>query len=354
MSATIPRLAWPALEKRLEAGFPGRRIPLSGAFELTYRCNFRCVHCYLQNCRRQAELPTAKWCSLLDEVARAGTLLLTLTGGEPFLHDGFDEIYERAVRAGFLVTVFTNGSSLTARRVAWLRRRPARSIEVTLYGFSPETYARVTGSGDDFRRAVDGVRRAARAGLPVQVKTMVFDETRAEFEDIRSFAQELGLTFRFDPFLHGALGRTSAPLRHRLDPEESVALVREDPAALSTLAKRVAAFRKTDDVYVCGAGRRAFSIAPDGALQLCTLVRSTRFDLASMSFEEAWKALGREVGRRYVSPKAACANCSARPVCGSCPGIAELETGDSEAPVQYLCDIAHRVARQLPQAVVDE
>ena len=61
-----------------------RNIPLSVQLDLTYRCNERCVHCYLDH-EDHGEMTTAEIKHLLDEMADAGVFILTLSGGEIFL-----------------------------------------------------------------------------------------------------------------------------------------------------------------------------------------------------------------------------------------------------------------------------
>ena len=341
--AAIPRVSWSDFERQLGAASRGSHLPLSGSFELTLRCDFACVHCFQQGSRAQRELSAERWCALVDEVARAGCLWLTLTGGEPLLHPGFAAIYERAVRAGMLVTIFSNGSTLSKQAVERLRHLPPRTLEVTLYGFSAATYRRVTGRSENFRRAVDGVRRAVQAGLAVQIKTMVFEETVRDFEAIRAFAEELGQSFRFDTLVHRTLGHSAAPARHRLVPAQVVAFEARQPEAARNL-DRAATMRPGRNIYHCGAGKQAFAIAPDGALQPCSLVRSPRFPLSPGGFEEAWHELGQSVKGRWAKGSR-CGSCAVRALCSTCPGIAQVEGGQSEAPVDYLCEIAHLRAK---------
>jgi MoaA/NifB/PqqE/SkfB family radical SAM enzyme len=66
------------------------RVPLSGSFDLKYRCNFRCVHCYAGHLvdtprSEAAEMSTRQVISLLREAADAGCLLALLSGGEPLV-----------------------------------------------------------------------------------------------------------------------------------------------------------------------------------------------------------------------------------------------------------------------------
>ena len=57
-----------------------RGIPLSAHFDITYRCNERCVHCYLDH-DDHGEMTTAEIKSVLDQLADAGVFFLTFSGG---------------------------------------------------------------------------------------------------------------------------------------------------------------------------------------------------------------------------------------------------------------------------------
>ena len=99
------------------------RVPLDASIEITHRCNLRCVHCYLGDQKairqnRSDELSTAEVKRLLDDMAAAGTLNFTFTGGDPMVRKDFPELYEHAIRKGFLVTVFCDGAVITNSHVA--------------------------------------------------------------------------------------------------------------------------------------------------------------------------------------------------------------------------------------------
>ena len=87
----------------------GGRYPLSATLELTNRCNFNCVHCYINQpandqVAKQRELTTDQVKKIIDDMAEVGVLFLTLTGGEPLLRPDFAEIYT--------CLLYTSGSKL--------------------------------------------------------------------------------------------------------------------------------------------------------------------------------------------------------------------------------------------------
>src|ERR1700722_2602449 len=97
-------------------------IPLSVQLDLTYRCNERCVHCYLDH-EDHGEMTTAEITSLLDQLAAAGVFFLTLSGGGIMLRRDFFEILEHARKRTFCVKLKTNGILIReeqAKRIAAL------------------------------------------------------------------------------------------------------------------------------------------------------------------------------------------------------------------------------------------
>lgn len=65
----------------LLGGFDQAHVPYMGLLELTHKCNLDCVMCYNVPLA-QPELTTAEWLDVLEQMAEAGTLRLTLSGGE--------------------------------------------------------------------------------------------------------------------------------------------------------------------------------------------------------------------------------------------------------------------------------
>src|SRR6266581_987989 len=95
-----------------------RNIPLSVQVDLTYRCNERCVHCYLDH-EDHGEMTTPEILGVLDQLAAAGVFFLTLSGGEIFMRKDLFEIVEHARKLTFSIKLKTNAVMIrnaTARR----------------------------------------------------------------------------------------------------------------------------------------------------------------------------------------------------------------------------------------------
>jgi radical SAM protein with 4Fe4S-binding SPASM domain len=306
------------------------RAPLNAIIELTERCNLQCQHCYIHDPAqdhlvRSRELTTEQWFRIFDQLAEAGCLWMTWTGGEILLRPDFADLYCYAKRKGFLIVLFTNGTLLTPDLVALFQEWYPHYMEITLYGMTAGTYERVTGVRGTF-----------------------------ELQAMYDYAASLGIEFRHDsvirPTFHGQ------DIRHlRLPPDEVVELDYVRPDAEDALRDNLqSSLDAVEDnplydperLYNCGAGFRTFHIAPYGQLTMCHMIRSPGCDLTQYTFEEGWEGLS-EMRSVRVSKDFACLSCGIRGLCTCCPAFASLENGDSETTVHYACAIAHLRAERL-------
>ena len=182
--------------------------------------------------------------------------------------------------------------------------------------------------------------------IPLRLKMMVMTLNAHELAGARAFADELGLPFRYDAMINGALDGLCHPTQLRLSPEEVVQFDLADEARLESWQEfceryvnpsRTASTR----LYPCGAGLRSFHIDPYGRLSPCIISREPSYDLRSGSFAEAWHDFLPRVRALEAGPDDECSRCALRPLCGQCPGWAQLEHGDPEKPVDFLCRVAH-------------
>src|SRR5438445_11841486 len=143
-----------------------RNIPLSVQLDLTYRCNERCVHCYLDH-EDHGEMTTAEIKHLLDEMADAGVFILTLSGVQIFLRKDFFEIVEHARQLMFCVKLKTNAVLIGEREAARLRDLAIESIQVSIYSHRPEVHDAITLVPGSLKRSVKSIRFLKEQGLHV-------------------------------------------------------------------------------------------------------------------------------------------------------------------------------------------
>src|SRR5207302_11335455 len=92
-------------------------VPFAVHFDVTYRCNERCIHCYLDH-DNHGEMTTSEIKGLLDQIAEAGTLLLTFSGGENFMRRDIFEPLAYAPRLPFNIKIKTNAMTILSATAA--------------------------------------------------------------------------------------------------------------------------------------------------------------------------------------------------------------------------------------------
>jgi radical SAM protein with 4Fe4S-binding SPASM domain len=332
----------------------GRRVPFSGTIELTQRCNNRCAHCYNNlpgndQGARQRELSYQEYCKILDDITSAGCLWLLVTGGEIFLRKDALDIYTYAKQKGLLISLFTNGTLLTSEIADYLVKWRPFSIEITLYGRSRQTYEKVTGIPGSFERCLRGIRLLMERDLPLKLKTMALTLNKHEIWEMKQFVEEeLGLEFKFDAVLNPRCDCSQSPLDVRLTPVEVVELDLKDPDRITEWKEFSEKFNgqnlsseQAEMLWRCGGGQNSFAIDPYGMLRMCILSFSDTYDLRQGSFQNGWEQHLYQLRQKKISRQTKCVSCSISSMCGMCPANAELECMDAEAPVDFLCQVAH-------------
>lgn len=104
--------------EKIQKKYHSEEKPYKVFIELTYQCNLKCIHCYRQEhvynaTKKTVFLSKEKILELFDEFEENGVVEVYITGGEPFLHPDIYEILKYGSRKNFLLSVFTNGNSLS-------------------------------------------------------------------------------------------------------------------------------------------------------------------------------------------------------------------------------------------------
>jgi radical SAM protein with 4Fe4S-binding SPASM domain len=351
---TVPSIGYEELVRRIQHGDRRARVPLQGSFELTYRCNLACTHCWVNlpsgdRATRARELTAPEIFRITDEIVDAGGFWLLLTGGEIFVRPDFFEIYRHMKRRGLLLILYTNGTTVTPRVADLLAEYPPVRIEISLYGMTPATYRAVT-ERDAFARCVRGIRLLLERRLNLKLKSVVTTANYDEFSAIRDYVRrEFGLSFTYDPNINfrKVAGREgTAPAAVRVPPDKIVALDRVMEAETGELRAFYGRDQRLESDYVfnCGAGVNTYHIDPYGRMSTCMMVPTIGYDLRRGSFREGWDSFVERVVELRRSRTTRCQSCAIAGACDTCPGWSTLEHGTLEDPVDYMCEINHRRA----------
>ena len=175
--------------------------PYVVSWNLTYRCNLACEHCYLdaggtpqvgtENFADRSELGTEECFRVIDEIAAFAPECITiLTGGEPLLRRDILEIVKRASERGLWVVVGTNGVRITENVATRLKEAGARGLSLSLDALDPDRHDGFRKVRGAWRNTVEGAAILNRTGLPFIVQTTAGSHNLGELDAIADFAYE--------------------------------------------------------------------------------------------------------------------------------------------------------------------
>lgn len=179
----------------------GFERPYVISWNLTYRCNLACEHCYLdaggapqvatENFADRSELGTEECFGVIDEIAAFAPECVTiLTGGEPLLRRDILDIVRRASDRGLWVVVGTNGVRITENVAKRLADAGARGLSLSLDALDPDTHDRFRRVRGAWQNTVEGAGILRAAGLPFIVQTTAGAHNAGELEAIADFAHD--------------------------------------------------------------------------------------------------------------------------------------------------------------------
>ena len=316
-----------------------RLIPLQVTIELTYRCNLRCKHCYVdQNLRRNAtgELSCEEWAHVFDELLDSGTLYLLFTGGEVLAYPDFFEVVSAARERRFRFGILTNGTLIDSSAIARLKELKPDNVGLSLYGATAQTHEATTQCAGSFAATTGAIARLVRDGFSVMVQTMLMDGNIHEAPAMRELVQGLGAWASASYALAPTKGCSLAPQQLQASFAAIEHYLTDDPF-LGRLPPGTGP-------AVCKAGRGICAISPYGDVFPCVLMPMKLGNLREQGFQEIWRDHTTDdlLSLRSLSAEdfEGCATCPDAPFCQRCLGVALSETGSLTGRPSSACRYA--------------
>ena len=316
-------------------------IPLTAHVDLTYRCNERCEHCYLDH-DDKGEMSFEEISRLLGELADAGVFFLTLSGGEPMLRRDFFDIVARARALLFNVKVKTNAVLVRTAEAQRLRALGVEQMQVSVYSHRPEIHDAVTKLPGSLHRTIEGIRALRAAGLKVAVANVMMRSNLADRQGVAAMARELGATYSADPTVTPMMDGDRSVLNLRIPGSELSGLFQDkelvgDPEAFCAPPPPVGNGER--NALPCSAGHSSCYISPYGDVFPCVQFPLPSGNVRKQKFLEIWHHSPQlqEVRSIRTGDLPVCSSCAHLGTCTRCPGLAWTE-GNMRGPSSADCE----------------
>jgi AdoMet-dependent heme synthase len=315
-------------------------VPLAVQLDITYRCNERCVHCYLDH-HDHGEMTSSEILRLIDEMADAGVLTLTLSGGEIFLRKDLFEIVEHARRLTFCVKLKTNALLIGEREAARLRDLAVQEIQVSIYSHRPEVHDAITLVPGSLNRSLTAIRFLKAQDLKVVMANVLMRQNMSDYAAVKDLAEEIGVGFTLDPTITPMMDGNRSILSLGAD-ADTLRDVFRDSAVVGDVDEFCAIPSDTGEANLdsrpCSAGHTTCYVSPYGDVFPCVQFPLPTGNVRRERFVDIWRHSSEmnEVRSIRLKDLPTCSSCSHAGACTRCPGLAYME-GNMRGPSSQDC-----------------
>ncbi len=342
--------------------------PLMVVWNLTWRCNLRCRHCYqdagpLRSGQHLGELTLEQKLEVVEQIANSMVPTLSFSGGEPLMDPHFWKVAEAARSRGIYLSLNTNGTLITDEVAARLADLEFAYAGISLDAPTSEIHDEFRGVSGSWQRTVEGIKRLSSTSVSTVLSFTVTRQNYQLLPQVFALASELGvdkvMVYNFIPTGRGhrniALDLTpeqreealqmmydyaasggslcsTAPQLGRMCCEqghpEYMPLAHTGPGRaqhLSVLAEIIGG---------CGVGRAYLALQPDGRITPCVYMPDVNIGhITRDSIADVWKQ--NELLKSLADHKGLkghCGICEYSAVCGGCRARAYAYFGDFTAP----------------------
>lgn len=331
------------------------RAPFTAGFELTAKCNLNCVHCYAKCDRGHKDFTTDEFKALFDQLIDRGMMEAYFTGGEILTRPDFEDLYVYAKKKGIILVLLSNITLLNQHHIDLFKEYPVENISTTMYGFSEDTYERVTGVKGSFKKFMDALELIRKNNLPFELKFVTLNENQEDLYQVREFGRSLGIDMMVSMGIHPESNGKMDPMNSRLTPEKAFEFDWKDEprrgfwrdvakqlltGEIELIPSRTKERFAAGHLYPCSIAHQHVFITSDLHMQGCVRASFKRYDLRNGSLDDGWAYLQREFVDKKASPNFRCMSCKDIRFCEQCTANFAQVTGDEETPDVFYCQLA--------------
>lgn len=322
-------------------------------FELTSKCNERCIHCYIPNPKKNTgiTMPVSKVKAIIEEFADMNGLCVTLSGGEALLHTDLEEILRYCREKDLQITLLSNLVLLDDNIISVIKETNVALVQVSLYSMDPEIHDAITTLPGSCKNTIKSILKLHDANIPVQIACPVMKANRKSYKDVMLFAQRLGMKSQTDFMMMARADLDKENLANRLSLDETEELLLDIVEFDTDYHKMIKNLKPQSSDYsayindpICGAGLNDLCVAANGDVYPCAGWQDMVVgNVYSQSLKEIWEGAPKLKDIRRVTRKdfPQCMKCEARNFCALCLVRNYNENNGNMFTIsKHFCDVA--------------
>lgn len=329
-------------------------------FELTSRCNERCIHCYIPNAKKDngKDMSLGQFCNIIDQFAEMGGIHVSLSGGEVFLHKDIIKIIQYCREKDMEICILSNLTSLKDEQIPFIKEANISYLQTSLYSMNPiihDTITTIRGSQEKTKTALE---KLIKANIPVQISCPLMKANKDSYRDILKYAQSLHIKAFSDYIMMGEADLSTDNLVNRLSLSETEKAIRDiieyDLDFPRWIREKRPYINKINkETYskqaLCGAGLNNICVSENGDLYPCPGWQSMIVgNINYNSLKDIWENSIELIKLRKIThadfPK--CIDCEAKKYCTMClERNCNENKGDMFKIGEHFCKVAFLMKR---------
>lgn len=328
------------------------------AWEITRRCNLRCVHCRSSSemeAKGHPDFPTSEAFRVIDDIVSYAKPVVVLSGGEPLVRKDVFEIARYGTDKGLRMCLATNGTLVKDETCEEIKASGIRIVSLSLDGSEEGVHDDFRSQKGAFAGTINAARLFKKHGIEFIVNSSFTRRNQEEIPKVYRLAKDLGATAWY-MFMIVPTGRGEEIMNeliskedyeeildwhYQMEKDEDTMLVRPTCAphyyrvVLQQSKKEGEKFRKrtlkfsTGGSKGCIAGQLICLIDVDGNVLPCSYFPKPAGNVRESSFKEIWEgsSLFKDL-RDFKKYKGKCGSCEYINVCGGCRARSYSVYGD--------------------------
>jgi radical SAM protein with 4Fe4S-binding SPASM domain len=303
--------------------------PIFTTIELTHKCNFACMHCYNFDRTKpgRAKLPQLGKdlvFNFLEELKNEGGLIVNFSGGEPLLHPNIVELIAKTKELNLIPRIKTNAFFLDSQLCKTLKENGLDSVDISMYGFSNQTYELFTKAKNGFKYFLKAVNNLKEEGLHTQINIIIHRGNFSEVDQMINFCKEENLSFE-----------VSCDISDRYDeskPSTENVVISDDQFEQLLRGANSQYFQtsSTPDGFQCSCARSVCGLSVTGDIYPCIGAPIPSGNINDNSFHDIWNNSHELNKIRNITTDSFkdCNKCDLQSECVRSSGEVFINTGD--------------------------
>ncbi len=328
------------------------------AWEITRRCNLRCVHCRSASemeIKGHPDFSLEEAYRVIDDIVSYAQPVVVLSGGEPLTRKDVFEIAQYGSNKGLRMCLATNGTLVTDEICEKIKQSGIRIVSLSLDGADETVHDNFRNEKGAFAGTINAAKLFKKHGIEFIINSSFTKRNQEQIPLVYKLAKELGATAWY-MFMIVPTGRGEEIMNeliskedydkildwhYDMEKEEDLLLVRPTCAphyyrvTLQRAKEDGEKFKKrtlkfsTGGSKGCLAGQLICLIDVDGNVLPCSYFNLPAGNVREKSFKEIWEGseLFKDL-RDFKKYKGRCGSCEYVNVCGGCRARAYSVYGD--------------------------